>query len=89
MAVGNDLSFPEIQGRRSLSMRLTNRCAEWVLAACESDAATVERFFRVNNLLDPPVRLLHPAFVGRVAAINLRRRRSGVHQTAEVEASVS
>jgi len=33
------------------------------------------KFFRVNNFIDPPVRLLHPSFISRVAAVNLRRRR--------------
>lgn len=89
MAAGNDLSFPEVQGRRSLSMRVGNRCADWILTACASDAVTAERFFRVNNLLDPPIRLLNPAFVGRVAAINMRQRRSAPQQAAEAVPSVS
>jgi 2-polyprenyl-6-methoxyphenol hydroxylase-like FAD-dependent oxidoreductase len=80
MGAGSDLAFPEVQGRRSLSMRATNRLADWVLAACESDAVIVEKFFRVNNFIDPPVRLMHPAFVSRVAAVNLRRRQ-GDHAT--------
>ena len=75
MAAGNDLGFPEVEGRRSLSTRVTNRCADWVLTACESDVVTAERFFRVNNFIDPPTRLLHPSFISRVAAVNLRRRR--------------
>lgn len=74
MGAGSDLAFPEVQGRRSLSMRATNRLADWVLTACESDAVIVEKFFRVNNLIDPPVRLMHPSFISRVAAVNLRRR---------------
>jgi hypothetical protein len=72
---GNDLGFPEVEGRRSLSTRVTNRCADWVLTACESDAVTAERFFRVNNFIDPPAHLLRPSFVSRVATVNLRRRR--------------
>jgi 2-polyprenyl-6-methoxyphenol hydroxylase-like FAD-dependent oxidoreductase len=74
MGAGSDLAFPEVQGRRPLSMRVTNRLADWVLTACESDAVIVEKFFRVNNLIDPPVRLMHPSFISRVAAVNLRRR---------------
>ena len=74
MGAGSDLAFPEVQGRRSLSTRMTNRLADWVLTACESDAVVVEKFFRVNNLIDPPVRLMHPSFISRVAAVNLRRR---------------
>jgi 2-polyprenyl-6-methoxyphenol hydroxylase-like FAD-dependent oxidoreductase len=74
MGAGSDLAFPEVQGRRPLSMRVTNRLADWVLTACESDAVIVEKFFRVNNLIDPPVRLMHPSFVSRVAAAKIRRQ---------------
>jgi 2-polyprenyl-6-methoxyphenol hydroxylase-like FAD-dependent oxidoreductase len=74
MGAGSDLAFPEVQGERSLSMRVTNRLADWVLTACESDAVIAEKFFRVNNFIDPPVRLMHPSFISRVAAVNLRRR---------------
>ena len=80
MGAGSDLAFPEVQGRRSLSMRASNRLADWVLTACESDAVVVEKFFRVNNFIDPPVRLMHPSFISRVAAVNLRRR-PGDHAT--------
>jgi 2-polyprenyl-6-methoxyphenol hydroxylase-like FAD-dependent oxidoreductase len=86
MGAGSDLAFPEVQGRRSLSMRMTNRLADWVLTACESDAVVVEKFFRVNNLIDPPVRLMHPSFISRVAAVNLRRRQ-GDHATAAIAAA--
>jgi 2-polyprenyl-6-methoxyphenol hydroxylase-like FAD-dependent oxidoreductase len=86
MGAGSDLAFPEVQGRRSLSMRMTNRLADWVLTACESDAVVVEKFFRVNNLIDPPVRLMHPSFISRVAAVNLRRRQ-GDHATSATAAA--
>jgi hypothetical protein len=45
------------------------------LTACESDPVVAVHFFKVNGLIDPPVRLLLPAFVYRVAAVNLRRQR--------------
>jgi 2-polyprenyl-6-methoxyphenol hydroxylase-like FAD-dependent oxidoreductase len=86
MGAGSDLAFPEVQGRRSLSTRMTNRLADWVLTACESDAVVVEKFFRVNNLIDPPVRLMHPSFISRVAAVNLRRRQ-GDHATSATAAA--
>ena len=86
MGAGSDLAFPEVQGRRSLSMRVTNRLADWVLTACESDAVIVEKFFRVNNFIDPPVRLMHPSFISRVAAVNLRRRQ-GDHATSATAAA--
>ena len=87
MAAGADLAFPEVQGRRRLSMRVTNRYADWALTACESDPITIERFFRVNSLIDPPVHLLHPSFMFRVATVNLRRRQRRHPAAAASEAA--
>jgi hypothetical protein len=74
MAAASDLAFPEVEGKRSRSMRVTNRLVGLALAACESDAVVLGRFFKVNGLVDAPVRLAHPEFIYRVAAANLRRR---------------
>ena len=68
----SDLAFPEVQGRRTPSMRVTNRLVERVLTAAESDAVIGTQFFRVTGLLDPPTRLLHPSFLYRVATVNRR-----------------
>ena len=84
MAAGPDLAFPEVEGRRSRSMRITTRLVDWALAACESDPVVLARFFKVNDLIDPPIRLLHPAFVYRVVVENLRRRR-GDRQPRQAE----
>ena len=70
----SDLAFPEVEGRRTPSMRVTSRLVDSVLLACESDAAVLTQFFRVTGLLDPPTRLLGPSFLYRVASVNLRRR---------------
>jgi 2-polyprenyl-6-methoxyphenol hydroxylase-like FAD-dependent oxidoreductase len=75
MVAGSDLTFPGVAGRRSRSMRVTTRLVDWALSACESDPVVAVRFFKVNGLIDSPIRLLHPAFVYRVAVVNLRRRR--------------
>jgi hypothetical protein len=73
MATGADLAHPEVQGRRGPATLLMNRYAHWALTACESDPITLLRFFKVNSLVDPPVRLLHPSFVFRAARVNLGR----------------
>jgi hypothetical protein len=66
-------------------MRVTTRLVDWVLTACESNPVVAVRFFKVNGLIDPPIRLLHPALVYRVAVVNLRRRRGdGQLRQAEV-----
>jgi 2-polyprenyl-6-methoxyphenol hydroxylase-like FAD-dependent oxidoreductase len=80
LAAGGDLALPEVEGPRPLSVRIANAYMEWVLTACESDAVVAGQFFKVNGLVDPPNRLLHPAFICRVATVNLRRRK-GVHQS--------
>ena len=56
-------------------MRLTNRFADWVLTACETDAVVNAQFYKVTGLVDPPARLFHPSFIYRVATVNRRRRR--------------
>jgi len=75
ITVGNDLSFPEVEGPRSPSTRVTNRLVDWVLTACESDAITADRFVRVINFIDPLAHFLRPSYISRVAIVNLRRRR--------------
>ncbi len=75
LAAGGDLALPEIEGPRPLSVRVANAYTDWVLTACESDAVVAGQFLKVNGLLDPLSRLLHPAFVYRVATVNLRRGR--------------
>jgi hypothetical protein len=74
IAAGSDLAFPEVEGRRTPSMRITSRLVDWVQAAAESDAVAADQFLRVTALIDPPARLLHPLFLCRVATVNLRRR---------------
>ncbi|MGE2717307.1 FAD-dependent oxidoreductase [Mycolicibacterium litorale] len=74
-AVGSDLALPEVQGRPSLSMRLTNTYTERVLRAAEVDPLVVQDFLRVVGMVAPPGRLLHPAFMMRVALAGRRRGR--------------
>lgn len=73
MAAENDLGFAGVTGRRTVRTRVTHRCADWILAACESDPVVAEKFFRVNNFYDPPRRLAAPAFVAGVVAAAVRR----------------
>jgi len=75
MVASLDLAFPAVAGRRSRWLRVATRLVDWALTASESDPVVAVRFFRVNSLIDHPIRLLHPAFVCRAAVVNLRRRR--------------
>lgn len=74
MAVGSDLTMPEVEGPRPLSMRITNAYIDRVLTAAETDLLVAEQFFRVSGMLDPPVRLLRPSLMFRVVRANRRRR---------------
>jgi 2-polyprenyl-6-methoxyphenol hydroxylase-like FAD-dependent oxidoreductase len=85
MVASLDLAVPGVVGRRTRWMRIATRLFEWAMAASESDLDVAVRFFRVNSLIDSPIRLLHPAFVYRVVVVNLRRRRgSGQPRQADV-----
>lgn len=75
LAAGSDLALPEVKGKRSLSVRLTNWYTGHVLATAESDPVVAEAFLRVVHLVDPPTRLLHPSVVGRVLTRRGRRDR--------------
>ncbi|MGH3541777.1 MAG: FAD-dependent oxidoreductase [Mycobacterium sp.] len=74
MAAGADLALPQVEGRRSVSIRLSNWYADRVLAAAASDPVVTERFVRVMALVDPPARLLTPSLIARVATAGRRRR---------------
>jgi 2-polyprenyl-6-methoxyphenol hydroxylase-like FAD-dependent oxidoreductase len=70
----DDLAIPEVEGRRTPSMRVTRRLVDLVLTASESDAVVATQFFKVAWLIDPPIRLLRPSFLYRVATVNLVRK---------------
>jgi len=75
-AVGSDLALPEVQGHRPLSMRLTNAYLDWVMTAAETDPLVSGQLARLTGMVDPPLRLLRPSFVARVAQVHLGLRAS-------------
>ncbi|MBQ1073754.1 FAD-dependent monooxygenase [Micromonospora sp. C31] len=66
IAVGTDLRFPEVPGRRSPRVRLVNAYVGRLHAAATRDPALGAAFLRVVNLVDPPTRLLSPPVLLRV-----------------------
>lgn len=66
IAVGTDLRFPEVPGRRSPRVRLVNAYVGRLHVAATRDAALGAAFLRVLNLVDPPARLLSPPVLLRV-----------------------
>ncbi|MFE1875019.1 FAD-dependent oxidoreductase [Streptomyces sp. NPDC059496] len=74
MALGSDLSLPEVAGPRPLPVRVLNAYFGWLMTAAEHDSALTQEFVKVSSLLSPPTILLTPATIGRVVVGNLRRR---------------
>jgi hypothetical protein len=81
LAVGGDLSLPEVEGPRPLSMRIINPYINWLLTAAESDTVVAEQFSKVSALIDPPMRLLHPTIIVRAAIVNRRHRANRTRST--------
>jgi 2-polyprenyl-6-methoxyphenol hydroxylase-like FAD-dependent oxidoreductase len=73
IAVGGDLVFPGVPGRRTLKVRLVNAYLARLHAAAAHDAGLASAFMRVAGLVAPPQSLLHPTIALRVLGGNLRR----------------
>ena len=74
VAVGADLAFPQVPGRRTAQVRLANAYLPRLHAAAADDAALAAAFARVVGLIDQPERLLRPDRLARVALGVIRRR---------------
>jgi 2-polyprenyl-6-methoxyphenol hydroxylase-like FAD-dependent oxidoreductase len=72
IAVGTDLRFPEVVGRRSAKIRFVNAYVHQLHRAATADPVLGAAFLRVLNLIDTPTRLLVPAIVLRVLRGSLR-----------------
>ncbi|MGW6570104.1 FAD-dependent oxidoreductase [Streptomyces sp. NPDC054975] len=62
----NDLAFPGVEGRRTLSTRMAHALTSRVQAASTRDSAVTEAFLRVVGLIDPPSTLMRPAMLTRI-----------------------
>jgi hypothetical protein len=60
IAVGGDLVFPGVQGRRTARVRLVNAYLGRLHAAAAHDARLASAFMRVAGLVAPPESLLRP-----------------------------
>jgi 2-polyprenyl-6-methoxyphenol hydroxylase-like FAD-dependent oxidoreductase len=74
LAVGADLSLPQVKGPRPLPVRITNAYVNRALTAAEHDPVVAERFLRVASLQDRPPQMFRPSTTLRVALSNFRRR---------------
>ena len=66
IAVGGDLVFPGVEGRRTLKSRLINAYLARLHAAAAHDATLAAAFLRVTGLVTPPQSLLRPGVAIRV-----------------------
>jgi 2-polyprenyl-6-methoxyphenol hydroxylase-like FAD-dependent oxidoreductase len=66
IAVGGDLAFAGVQGRRTVKVRLVNAYLARLHAAAAHDAGLASAFMRVAGLVAPPQSLLRPGIVLRV-----------------------
>jgi 2-polyprenyl-6-methoxyphenol hydroxylase-like FAD-dependent oxidoreductase len=71
IAVGGDLAFPGVQGRRTRKVRLVNAYLARLHAAATHDAHLAEVFLRVAGLVAPPQSLLGPGVVLRMLRASL------------------
>jgi 2-polyprenyl-6-methoxyphenol hydroxylase-like FAD-dependent oxidoreductase len=71
IAVGSDLAFPQVPGKRSAKVRLVNAYLPRVHAAAAHDEALAASMVRVIGLKDRPEGLLRPDRVLRVLRGNL------------------
>jgi 2-polyprenyl-6-methoxyphenol hydroxylase-like FAD-dependent oxidoreductase len=78
LAVGGDLSLPEIEGTPPLATRLLNGYIDRVLIAAGHDAEVFEQFVKVAWLVDSPAKLVRPGMIRRVLA------RSGITRRGEM-----
>jgi 2-polyprenyl-6-methoxyphenol hydroxylase-like FAD-dependent oxidoreductase len=77
MAVGADLALPEVQGRRTATVRLLNAYSQRLLTAAEHDGVAARQFMRVIGMLDAPATLLRPAVLRRTLPPAKPRRPPG------------
>jgi 2-polyprenyl-6-methoxyphenol hydroxylase-like FAD-dependent oxidoreductase len=74
VAVGNDLRYPHVEGRRTRMGQFINWYIGKLHIAAREDAALSIAFLRVVNMIASPASLLHPRISLRVLRGNLRPR---------------
>jgi len=65
-AVSNDLRFPAVKGKRSISLRLIHRYMSQLYRVGAEDPTVALTLLEVINLAREPTTLLHPSIVARV-----------------------
>ncbi len=66
ISASGDLSFPGVEGRRTLKVRLGNAYMARLQTAATHDGSLTAAFMRAAGLVDPPQALMRPSVVLRV-----------------------
>ena len=74
MAESEDLRFPQVAGARSWRLKIAHAYGSLVTEASAVDATVMRNLLGVIHLIEPPERLLAPAFRARVLASAVRAR---------------
>ena len=67
IATGEDLRYPQVQGKRPFGFKLVNKYMERTHRAATKDPVVLRKFFEVANLLAPPAAVMSPSIAWRVA----------------------
>ncbi|HLJ98358.1 MAG TPA: FAD-dependent monooxygenase [Streptosporangiaceae bacterium] len=87
IAVGSDLAFPQVPGKRTAKVRLVNAYLPRLHAAAEHDQALATALIRVIGLKDRPEGLLRPDRMLRVLRGNMVRGKRAPTTIAEPAAT--
>jgi 2-polyprenyl-6-methoxyphenol hydroxylase-like FAD-dependent oxidoreductase len=88
IATGEDLRFPQVEGKRPTGFRLVSRYLERVHAVASEDPVVCRKFFDVLNLFASPVSLMSPRIAWRVLVRPARVSRKSPCQVMRSEARV-
>ena len=86
IAVGGDLVFPGVQGRRTAKARLVSAYIARLHAAAANDAGLASAFLRVTGLVEPPQSLLRPGIAVRVLRASLHPGRDAIGASSRRDA---
>lgn len=73
ISAGGDLDFPQVEGRRTIKVRVGNAYLARLRYAATKDDEVTNGFMRVAGLIDPPQALMRPRMLGRVLRHAVRR----------------
>ncbi|MBR7831961.1 FAD-binding monooxygenase [Actinospica durhamensis] len=77
ISAGGDLDFPEVEGRRTIKVRVGNGYMARLRYAATKDEEVTKGFMRVAGLIDPPQSLMRPGMLRRVLRHAVRRPSAG------------